>query len=323
MAWKSFTGGVANIFPAAFQAVYVYETTSNRYQTLGAISGGVLNVQDFTKPDSKGRNKAISCYNLTAKCNMMQAALIEIELLDSLCNGTNSFLFKLSDAVTPAGAASSGWVYVSSAQVGVKARLNCSGTPDGNRQIELEWQGSILKSDANEIAMLKPTLAAASFCSSADSGTAVFYGIGTYTAATDGGSPTMSHIVPNGVSTLQLDGAGLSSPDTITPVTAVELTFDMLSVTDGLRRFLPCALEVNAKFDWMASGNADLLLLGNASQSDVKATITMIDSVVFTLDNRIGLETNFEVSGDMDTNRNVRLTMQGKDLQSALDTIAS
>lgn len=320
MAWKGFTGGAANIQPAAFIAVYI-RPSGAKWQTLGAINSGVLNVRSFASGDSLTRNKGINSLGFTAKCNMMQAALIELELLDSICAGTNDFLFKLSDAVAITGVASAGWVLVSAAQVGVKAKIVGDGTPEDNRHIELEWQGSIYNSDANVVALLKPTLAAGDFEATGTGGT--FHAIGVYTAATDGGNPDISHIKPCGVASVTLDAPATSSPDTITPIQNVKLGLEMLANQDGLLRFLPNSLDINIEYDWMATGNGDLLLLDNASQSDVKVVVTMIDGVVFTFDNQTGIETNFEASGDMDKNRVVRFTHKGKVLQASLDGIVS
>lgn len=328
MAWKSFTGGVANIFPAAFTAVYIRKS-GEKWQTLGAINSGVMNIQDFTSPDSLTRNKAINSLDFTAKCNMMQCSLVELELLDAICAGNNDFLFRFPDSVSPAGAASAGWVMVTMAQVGCKAKVVCDGTPEDNRHIELEWQGSIYKDagTTNITALVKPTLAAADFGSTANSdtymGTLGVGGIGLYTAATDGGSPDPSHLKPCGVSSVVLDGAGLSSGDTMTPMTNVKLTFEMLAAQDGLRRFLPNSLDINFEWDWMTSGNADLIKLPGATDEDIKATITMLDGVVWTLDNNIGIKFNFEVSGDMDKNRVVRFSHVGKILQSSFDGIVA
>ena len=324
MAFTNFTGTVANITPAAFMAVYVKDTTSSRWQTLGSIAEGVLNIKDFSSPDSLGRNKTINSYDFTAKCKMMQCSLVELELLDSLCNGTNAFLFKLTDAAAvTTSAAYAGWVAVTAAQVGVKAKVVADGTPETDRVIELEWQGSIYKSDSNEVALYTPTLETANFCSTADSATAVFYGIGTYTAATDGGSPKNSQIRPCGVASVTLDTYTATGAETIAPIQNVKMSFEMLANQDGLRRFLPNSLDINVEYDWMATLNSDLLLLGNSTAQEVVVIVTMLDGVIFTLTNQVGIESNFEVSGDMDKNRVIRFMHKGKVLQSSLDGIVS
>ncbi len=331
MAFPAFTGGVANIKAAAFLAVYVKDTTSSKWQTLGSIDSGVLNIQNFETIDSVGRNRSNNALDFTAKCNMKQASLTELELLDSLCNGTNAFLFKLTDAVaiTSGSVASAGWIGVTAAQVGVKAKFVADGSPDKDAHIELQWQGSIVVSDANQIALFTPSLIDTDFASSADSATAVFYTIGTYTAAKDGGNPTNTHIKPCGISTVGLDVAGGSSPVTIGPITNAKIGLDMLATQDGIRRFLPNSVDILIEYDCMATANADLLLLAGATATkdiqgiEIKATITMLSGLVITMDNQVGVHTNFEVSGDMDKNRIIRFTHKGKILQSSFDGIVS
>jgi hypothetical protein len=322
MAYPAFAG--YNIYPAGFLQVFIEANSGGEtWQTLGAISGGVLNISEPTALDSVGRNKTNGAYLFTAKCNMMQASLTEVELLDNICSGANNFLFKLSDAVaiTTGSVASAGWIKVTSAQVGCKGKLVCDGTPEDNKHIELEWQGTILKSDANEIALYTPSLIDTAFATDGNSFT--FMGIGTYTVAKDGGTSTLTHIKPCGVATVQLDDAGGSSPVTITPITNVKMTYEMLAAEDGLKRFLPCSLAIDIEYECMATLNADLLLLGNMTDQTIKLTITMLDGSVFTLDNLVGIDFNFEVSGDMDKNRCIRFSHKGKVLQATIATIAS
>ena len=318
------TASPANIKSAAFLAVYAYEATSTKYQTLGAITQGQLNIENFSHDDSLGRNQSSGVWNFTAKCRMMQTSTVELELLDSLTAGTNDFLFKLSDAeAVTASAAYGGWVKVTAAQVGVKARFVADGTPEDLRYIELEFQGSIYISTNNQIALVTPTLAATSFASTADSATAVFYGIGTYTAATDGGSPTLTAIRSCGVSTLTYDNAGGSAPVSMSPIQNVKMTFEQLATVDSLRRFLPNSMQVTIETDWMATDKADTLLLDNMVAITLKGIWTFIDGVIITLDNQTGIGVNYETLGDMDKNRVVRFRHTGKILNSSFDGVVS
>jgi hypothetical protein len=320
MAFPAFTGGITNLNPSSFVAVYIRQS-GGKWQTLGSISSGVLDVTDFTSDDSLKRNKAINSYNFTAKCNMMQCSITELQLLATICNGANDFLFKLSNAVAITGSpvASAGWVGVAAASVGIKGKPVLDGDPSKDRVIELEWQGSIYKTDANEVLLYTPTLQATDFEATGTGGT--FHAIGTYTAATDGGSPTNSHLRPCGVSTVTFDVAGGSSPVTITPITDVKLTFESIAQTDGLRRFLPVSLSIDAEESCMATLNADLLLLGNMSATDIKIIYTMLDAMTITLDNKVGIETDFKVSGDMDKNQVARFVHKGYILQSSFSGI--
>jgi hypothetical protein len=317
------TASPANIKPAAFLAVYAADVTTGKWQTLGSIAEGVMNIADFTSPDSLGRNKTNGASNFTAKCKMKQTSLTELELLDSICAGTVSFLFKLSDAgaIPTSPAVTAGWVTVSSSQVGVKARLVCDGTPENDRYIELEWQGSLLLSEKD--ACVKASIDDNLFASSADSATAPFYAIGTYTAALDGGSPKNANLKPCGVSTITIIDSAGGDPVVMSPIQNVRMSYDMLATQDGRRRFLPNSLDVNIEYDWMATDSADLLLLDNMVVLDIVIGIVMLDGVTFTLTNQVGIETNFEVSGDMDKIRVVRFTHKGKVLQSSFDGIVS
>lgn len=318
------TASPANIKPAAFQAVFIADASTGKYQTLGSISGGVMNIKDFSSPDSLGRNKTNGAFEFTAKCNMKQCSLTELELLDSICDGTNAFLFKLSDAAaipTAGAAATIGWVKVTAAQVGVKAKVICDGTPEQDRHIELEWRGTAILSAKD--AMVKASIDDNEFASSADSATAPYYAIGTYTAALDGGSPKNTNLKPCGVSTITLTDDAGGDPVTMSPIQNVKMSFEMLATQDGLLRHLPNALDINIEYDWMATDAADLLLLDGMVVLDVNPTITMLDGLVITLDNQTGIETNFEVSGDMDKNRVVRFAHKGKILQSSFDGIVS
>jgi hypothetical protein len=328
MPFPAFTGGVANINPAVFLSVYI-KTGSEKWQTLGAIAQGVLNVEDFNSPDSLTRNLAIGSLDFTAKCRMMQSSNTELDLIDSICNGSNSFLFKLADAVaiTTGSVASAGWVYVTNAQVGCTSNLMADGTPEDNRYIELSFQGTILRSTAAIIQLYTPSLIDTDFASTAVSGTYMgtlgVGGIGLYTATKDGGNPQMAQIRSCGVSTMTLDLAGGASPVTIAPVTNIKMSFNMLPFVDSIRRFLPKTMDISIDADCMATLNADLLSQDNMTPIAIKLIIAMIDGVTFTLDNQVGIHTNFETNGDMDKPRVLRFTHKGKILNSSFAAVVT
>jgi hypothetical protein len=314
------TASPANIKPAAFLAVYAADSTTGLWQTLGSIADGILNVADFTAPDSLGRNKTNGASNFTASCKMKQTAAEELNLIDRICAGTNAFLFKLSDAGAIPGspAVTAGWVTVTAAQVGCKAKLVGDGTPENDRYILLEWQGSLINSAKD--ACLKASIDDDLFASSANSVACTstgFYTIGVYTAAKDGGSPNNTHLKPCGISTIGIADADSAGTQGLSPITNVKMSFEMLATQDGIRRFLPNALDINVEYDWMATDSADLLHLPDFAAANVNVYITTIDGIAFSLLNQTGIETNFEVSGDMDKARVVRFTHKGKILQSS------
>ena len=329
MAIPNFSGTVANIYPAAFLGVYIRVTGGADYwQTLGSISSGVLNLQSFSVNDSLARNKSQGAVNFTAKCNMLQASLTELELLDSICNGQNDFLFKTTTAgaipAPPDSAATTGWIEVSASQVGCKAKVVCDGDPSNDMHIELDWQGSILLSAYDSA--VNPTIggssAGAAFASSAQSGS-TYYAIGTYTASYDGGSSINANIKPCGISSITLaDNAG-GGTETISPISNVKMSYEFLATTDGIRRFLPNSLDINLEYDWLATKEDDLQLLDSLLPLNLNIVVTMLNGRVFTLNNLVGVESNYEISGDMDKARVLRFTHKGKILQSSFDGIVS
>jgi hypothetical protein len=322
MAFPAIAGTIANVNSSAVLAIYVMDTTSNKWQTLGELANSKIHIEEFTVSTGLRRNRTNKAYSFTASTQMLQCALQECELLDSLRAGTNLFLFKLADAVAAAGAASAGWVKVSAAQVNVKPRIVVQGGVEGTRKIELEWSGSFAKTDAAEIELLTPTLAAADFAGSGDSGTAVFYGIGTYTAATDGGSPTPGHICSAAASSVKLDIAG-GSGVTIAPVSGLDLTISPLATEDDLKRPITVGYDIALAFNQMSTLNADLLLLGNATSDTAKAIVTMIDGMVFTIDNQTGIQAALDIQGDFEKDRTIPWKLNGAILTSALDGIVS
>jgi hypothetical protein len=318
------TASPANIKPAAFLAVYAADSTTGLWQTLGSIADGVMNIAGFTSPDSLGRNRTNGAVNFTAKCKMKQTAAEELALLDRICAGTNAFLFKLSDAgaIPTSPAVTAGWVKVTATQVGCKAKLVADGTPENDRYIELEWQGSLLLSEMD--ACVKASIDDNLFASSANSVACTstgFYTIGIYTATLDGGSPNNTHLKPCGIATIAIDDAASSGIQYLSPITNVKMTFEMLATQDGIRRFLPNSMDINIEYDWMATDSADLLHLPDFTVANVNVNILTIDSVEFSLLNQVGIETNFEVSGDMDKARVVRFIHKGKILQSSFASV--
>ena len=311
MAYPAFTGGVANLNNAAIVAIYIRQS-GGKWQTLGTIgNGATLNVKDLSLQDSLERNKTSNAYEFTAKAKMMESSKIEIQLLPTICNGANDFLFKLIDAVAITGSsvASAGWVQVNAAAVGVKGKANLDGSSSTDRTFELDFAGSIYKSDANEILLYTPSLQTTDFEATGSAGT--FHAIGVYTATADGGAPNILHHRKNGFVSLSLDLAGGASPVAISPLNNQKLSFDIVGDVDGLNRPLPASVDIDAEYDILATLNADLLLVGNMTAVDVKAIITMFDGLIVTLDNNIGIESNVTVGGNAKKQRVISIISKG------------
>lgn len=318
------TPSPANARPASIVAIFAADASTNKWQTLGSISGGILQTPDYTELDSVGRNKSHGTFEFIAKCNMKQCSLTELELIDSICDGTNAFLFKLADAAaipTGGATATTGWMKVTAAQVSPKFRIVAGGTPENNRIIELDFHGTALLTD--KTAMYKASIDDDEFASSADSATAPYYAIGTYTATKNGGVPKEDNRKSSGVASITIaDNAG-GSAVTMSPIKNVNLIIEELPDTDKLLRHLPLALNIDISYEWTATDAADLLLLKDMSVLAVDVVITMLDGVVFTFTDQTGIETILDIDGDFEKSRVVRFVHKGKVLQSSLDGIVS
>lgn len=306
---------------SGFKSVYA-RPSGGLYQTLGAIKDGELEFKNADDMTDEGKNVSHAVL-FTAKCKMLQASLTEIELLDVITDGTNAFLFKLSDAAaipTVGAAATEGWVVLSAAQVGSpKAKIVADGTPANNRYIELEWKGSLLLSELD--AAVKASIDDDDFEATGGSGT--LKTTGTYTAAKNGGLPTLANIKPCGITSVTLTNTG-GTPQTLGPVKNVKIAFDYLAEEDSNGRYLTHAVDINIEYDWMQSDAVNLLLLNSMVNDEIDAVITMRDGLIITLSNVVGITTNFKVpTGGFQNQRGVTFTHRGKVLKSAIDGIFS
>ena len=302
----------------AFASVYV-RAQGEKWQTLGAIENGMLNIMNFSTLDSFGKNKPNGALNLSASCKMKQTSIVELGLNDTICNGRNDFLFKLTDSDDPSGLAVGGWVLMSAIKSGVKAKLVADGDPRTNRVIELVWRGSAVDAYSEHINLLSPILVDSDFESSSDAGT--FHSIGLYTATSDGGSAQTSHLVPCGVLSVDFYTPSGSTHVVIGPVSNVRLSLETIPSNDTLRRYLPNTVIAFAEYDWMATDSDDVQTLDEITADDVSLYITMLDGIVFALSTNVGIASNFESVGDTDKARVTRFTHQGRILQSSLASI--
>lgn len=305
--------------PAGFQSVYI-RPSGELYQTLGLIKDASLMFKDYSTNDQTGRNKA-HAVEFTAKCKMKQTSLTELELIDTLCNGTNAFLFKMSDAaaIPTVAAVTEGWVLIAASQVGAKAKLVADGDPSNERVIELEWQGSLLLSEV--AAAVKASIDDNEFEATGGSGT--FKSIGTYTAALNGGLGTPANVRPCGLTSITLADTG-GAAQTLGAVTNVKMSYEFLADIDSKRRFLPRnAVDISIEYDWMQTDAANLLNLGTFVDADVDLVITAIDNMVFTHTNQVGIATNYESTGDYDKIKVIRFTHMGKIYSTGFDGIVS
>lgn len=305
--------------PAAIQSIYV-RPSGELYQTLGAIQGGEIVFDDYEQEDSLGKNKVLQSMSVTAKATMLQCSVTEIELLDTLIAGTSSFLFKMADAAaipTGGAAATEGWVLLSSSQVGLKrVKIDLSGDVESPAKIELEFSGSLQYSAVD--AAVKASIDDDEF--EATGGTGTFKAIGTYTAAKNGGLPTPTNIKSCGISSLTLADT-LGAAQTLGPIDEPTIEFEYMAEEDSLKIGRIRIVAVNINYKWKQTDAVNLLNLNAFSDSEIDAVVTMVNGLVLTLTNQVGIGARFESVGDFDGTRSIIFRHKGKVLPSAIDGI--
>lgn len=315
--------GTSKGVPAAVQAIYTRQI-GGLWQTLGGISNASISFPDYSEENDLAQEKA-HAVQVTAKASMKQASSVELKLLDSLCNGTNDFLFKLADAgaVDPGSpTATEGWILLPYTRVGVTVKkLDLGGMPKVNRKIDLEFAGSLLFSEYPTA--IKATIEESDFQGSASPGT--FAGIGTYTLTQDGGNPTNSHMVPNGVSKIELaDNAGGGYTELV-GLKNFKGGIEFLSKPeeDELGRHCPFAVSIDMSYDWKVTDAATLLVLKTISPLNVNVRITMLSGTIFTFANQTGITTSYSVPGGMKQTKSIPITHKGCILISSFDAVVS
>lgn len=309
-----------NRIAASIFAIYI-RPSGEKYQTLGAIRGGEIVIEDYTQVDSKKRNKAIQSKTVSAKVTMMQASLTEIELLDTLVDGTNSFLFKLADAAaipTGGAAATAGWMVFSSSQIGVKPKIVLSGDTETPAEIQLEFAGSLQFSEVD--AAVKASIQDTEFEATASGGT--FHAIGIYTATANGGLPDPTHVKSCGITSLTLaDTGGAAQP--LGPIDQPVIEFDYMAEQDSKKVFRARWVNININYHWKQTDAANLLNLDTFTDSEIDAVVTMANGLVLTLTNQLGIGARFESTGDFEGTRSIIFKHTGSVQPADIDGIFS
>jgi hypothetical protein len=306
--------------PSTFTDLFI-RPAGEKYQTLGDLSDCELQITNFGKNNSRGMNRSNGASGFTAKCRMKQCALTEQELLYTLRNGTNAFLFKMADAgaIPTSPAVTEGWILVSASQVGVHATVDLSGDPESDGSILLEFAGSIPNSAY--AAAVKASIDDGDFESSSDNGT--YHGIGIYTATKDGGLPNVDHNLSCGVASVTYAYTG-GAAQTLGDITDVKITFEFKSGKGNTRKMNRAnKVGISIEFDGMETNAANLINVPNMVNSEIDAVVTMFNGLVYTLTNKVGIQTTLNSTGDMDQTRMLHFISKGNILPSQFNGIVS
>lgn len=326
MAFPSLTATNAAQRAASIVKAYV-KTASEKYQTLGFIRNGELKITPYTTNDARQRNLTIDAYTVEAKFEMLQTAVLELEKVDSLCDGATDWLFKLTDAATvTTSAAYEGWIVLTDAQVGTKARYVSDGNPSTNQFIEVMIKGTLIASTLD--AAVKATLETADFhlSSTADEtfsdnssqpGGTIF---GYYISTTpDDNTGITENIKSNGFSSVELQDTLATTYVPLGKVKTGRITVDWLAEEDSLGRYNTYGCDVDVEYELMVSDAASLLLLNTVNLTNTDVKITLIDGKVFTIAGKLGISASFENVGDFDKTRTIRFSHKGRILKSEFD----
>lgn len=311
--------------------VYI-KTGSETWQTLGGIRNGLLKVTPETSNDAAQNNLAVGSYLLESKFELLQTSVAEMEKIDSILDGTNSFLFQLTDAVaiTASSVASEGWATVSNSQIGVKARYVSENDPSGNQYIEIMIQGSLLSTELDTA--LKATIvdtdfhisttASESFSNNnAGVGGTLF---GYYLSTTAGDNQgVLSNIKPNGFSLVEIKGRPDASYVSLGKIDTSKIIVDWLAQMDSLERFIVFNVDVQIEYDALVSDADTLLIYDTLNTSNTDARITLFDGKIFTFESKLGVDVTFENLGDFDKFRRLRFRHRGNILITDFDSIVS
>ena len=308
--------------PASIQSVYI-RPSGELYQTLGAIQEGCeIVLEDYVQNDSQGKNKSIQAKSVYAKIRMMQCSLTEIELLDTMIDGTSAFLFKMVDAAaipTGGAAATEGWWLFSSTQIGISSvKVDLSGDSEKNAFIEIEFKGSL--QDASLTAALKASIDDDEFEATGGSGT--FKAIGTYTAAKNGGLPTTANIKSCGIASLTLADTG-GAAQTLGPIDNPVIELNYMSEQDSLKVGRVRWVAINIQYEWKQTDAVNLLLYDDFTDAEIDKVITMANGLILTFTNQTGIAANLQSVGTYENTRSFVFKHEGKVLPSAVDGIFS
>jgi len=322
---------VSSQYPSGIKKAYI-KTGSEKWQNLGQIRNGELKVTPEKSNNTFQNNLALGAYLFEAKFEMLQTALLELEKIDSLIDGTNSFLFQLTDAVAIPSVSSlcQGWSSVSSSQIGVKPKYISENDPQSNQFVEILIKGSILSVDLDSI--LKSSIVDTDFHLSSTAsesfsdnnslaGGTVFGYYKDTTAGNDTG--ILGNIKPNGFATVEYKYSPELTYTQLGRVDNGKISFDWIAQEDSLNRFIVFNMTVDIEYDLLVTDPDNLLAIDALNENDVDMKITLFDGKVFTFESKLGIDSTFDNTGDFTTFKKIKFAHKGNILTTDFDSIIS
>jgi len=327
MAFPALSTALSTQRPAGVKKVYI-KTGSEKWQTLGNIRNGEVKLSPYVTNDTYQRNLSIDSYTFEAKFEMLQTAVGELEKIDAICDGSNSFLFQLTDAgsIPTSVGVTEGWVIVSNTQVGVKAKYVTDGNPSSNQYVEIMIKGSLSSSEVD--ACVKASIddgdfhisTTASETYSDNNSTAGGTIFGYYPDTTVGNNVgVLGNQKPNGFATVELQDALATTYVTQGRVRNGKINAEWLAEEDSIGRYNVYGIDLTVEYELLPTDAATLLLMNTANLTNTDVKITLKDGKVFTIASALGFQISFDNSGDFDKLRSMKVSHKGRILTSQFD----
>lgn len=315
----SYTPSASNQRPAGFKRVFI-KTGAEKWQSLGFIKDGELSFASKSETDSLMRNLAY-CAEFKATFKMLQTGkTVELPLIDDICNGTNSFLFEMVDADTT----NDQYIYVTNVQVGASAKLVIDGDPNSIRYIEITVSGSVLLADFADVT--SPTVETTDFqVANTSGGTYALIGsTGTTGAWTTVNLGNKDRMLPSGISQIEVQDANATTYVALGKIKGAKLECDFIGETDSMMRPQTYAVDISLEYEHLETlKTGGLDTIGGWAQKDIDVKATCFDGTVFTMASKLGFDTNYSVSGNMDKFSVIKQSHKGRIVKTAFSAMIS
>lgn len=329
MAYPAISALISTQVAAVVKKVFI-KTGSEKWQYLGQMQNGEIKITPYVTNNTMQQNLGIGSFTFEAKFDLLQTLLGELELIDSMLDGSNSFLFQLADAGAISSGVTAGWFTVSNTQIGVKATYTAGDGAAKQQFTNIMIKGTLKSSELD--AAVKASIATADFHISttasetfsnnaAGAGGTIF---GYYIDDTANNSVGIKgNVKPAGFSSVALDDALSSGAVTLTRIANAKLVIDWLAEEDDLGRYNTYGVDINVEYEGLSTDAATMLLQGDINLVNTNIAITLLDGKVFTLNSTLGVQVHFEDLGDFDKLRKLRFIHKGRILKSDFDGVVA
>lgn len=295
--------------PRGIAKVFVKKTGDTGYSSLGYLRNGKAHLKSAQTQDASKRSRifsAIAEYDF----EMLQASLVETELLDSLCAGDVDVIVQCVDGQQ--------YEHITAAtRVGIKFKYVSNAKIDANKFIQIQMRVGLIDSQIDSVVPTSPTAVTAPI--TADT----FWAIAnTGSAVTNLGRP--ENILPAGFSTVEICAISESSYDDMGEVTNSSLEIESFGEPSDRLQYRNVGAMIKGSFETLQDSSADKANLDLIHTNGANIKITQYDGMVWTLaTNIVGITYDEGFDNDFDGTKTIKYALDGAILISALDGIVA